>query len=685
MTGESHNTAIGPDNNAMGIDPYAGWQSAADLIYARFIPRGKSIHEWIGSFVDAISAHYPESEREEIRTNYRHVITSRRFLPTSAALANFDKELRALAGCIVQPTAPYLAGPTYEALTELLRPLHHGIGVGLDFSPIPPRFIEGPSDQPLFHPGVVSILCRICDESTKVDPQRSIKHAALMGSLVAQHPDVFPFISLKANERTKRDSLRVINISLALDSEFIEAAESGILVPCAWGTAADSLTRLSEKALREAHDHSRQLSLPPPDLSISSAGTVHSRTAGKDVGALRDGLVMLDPQVVLRAAAEAAHRCGDPGLINLRAINRDNPTYSLARPRTIATGVISATTPCGEQPLIDGEMCHLGSVALSRHIRDGKFDRPGFMQSVRYAVQILDDVLTCNRAGFGNSDQIIDANRKLGIGVMGFADLLAILKVPYDSDQALELADEIGAILKDTSHRESFRLAMERGPFPNWPLTAELQPGALPRRNATLTTIAPTGFISNIAGCNPSIEPFFSISALRQFAGQKLEVPRPLQHDLRALDYSIDAWVMATVEKNPAYRFDGTLTSLTDEPSQDPELNRRLRELKPAYRTAREISPQFHLSMVHAWQRHIDNGVSKTINLPEGAGVEQILDLYREAIRLDLKGITVFRDRSLSEQAWTDTWPCSSCDGLVPPFQTQNGPGGEGPIVSCQA
>jgi ribonucleoside-diphosphate reductase alpha chain len=144
---------------------------------------------------------------------------------------------------------------------------------------------------------------------------------------------------------------------------------------------------------------------------------------------------------------------------------------------------------------------------------------------------------------------------------------------------------------------------------------------------------------------------------------------------------------MATVEKNPAYRFDGTLTSLTDEPTHDAELNRQLNSLKPAYRTAREISPQCHLRMVHAWQQHIDNGVSKTINLPENARVEQILDLYREAIRLDLKGLTVFRDRSLSEQAWSDTWPCSSCDGLVPPFRSKDPSGvvGEGPIASCQA
>ncbi len=399
-----------------------------------------------------------------------------------------------------------------------------------------------------------------------------------MGILRVDHPDVLEFITAKRGGR----ALRNFNLSVGATDAFMEAAARG----------ADY------------------------DLVDPRAGAA----AGK-----------LNAREVFDRIVDAAWRTGDPGLVFLDAMNRANPTPHV--------GAFEATNPCGEIPLLPYESCNLGSINLAHMVRErggrAELEREKLRATVRTAVRFLDDVIEVGRFPVPEIGALTRANRKIGLGVMGFADLLIRLGVSYDSDEAVRAADDVMGVVAHEAREASAALAVERGVFPNWRGSVHERDGR-PLRNATQTAIAPTGTISIIAGASASIEPLFALAYRRSHVLEEETLHEVTPLFLRALDdldLDADALVPAVVETG----------SLRDAPGV-PE------ELKRIFVTALEIPPDRHLDIQAAFQRHVDNSVSKTVNLPESATPDDVARIYRRAWEQGLKGITLYRYGSKDTQ-----------------------------------
>jgi ribonucleoside-diphosphate reductase alpha chain len=348
---------------------------------------------------------------------------------------------------------------------------------------------------------------------------------------------------------------------------------------------------------------------------------------------------------LLDRIARAAWRSGEPGMVFLDRVEASNPTPDLGR--------FEAVNPCGEQPLLPFEACTLGSIDLSRFARGTSVDWEGLARCVEDGVRFLDDVLDANAWPLPQIAEVSRRNRKIGLGVMGWADLLLRVGLAYDSHEALALADEVMGHVQRVAHRASQALADERGAFPGFATSALARAGAPPRRNATVTTIAPTGTLALIAGCSSGIEPLFALSYVRRALGDvELREEHPLVGDaLRA------AGAEAAL---PAVRATGRARGVAGVPASVARL----------FATAFDVSPAAHVRMQAVFQRHVDNGVSKTINLPREATVEDVSDAYRLAFELGCKGITVYRDGSREKQVLVsggvrDGERCPQCDTLL--------------------
>jgi len=539
-----------------------------------------------------------EAERWEER--FHELLTSLTFLPNSPTLMNAGTELGQLSGCFVLPVPDSMEG-IFQALKEMALIQQSGGGTGFAFSRLRPRgaLVHSTGGR---SSGPVSFM-EVFNCATEQIEQGGKRRGANMGVLRVDHPDIDEFIDAKL----AGDTLRNFNISVAASDEFMEAAAAG---------------------------HSYVLRDP------------------------RDGrqVERRDAESVLRRISEAAWKTGDPGLFFIDIANRAHPLPHL--------GELEATNPCGEIPLLPYESCNLGSLNLARFVRNegnrggGRgigggeddsgegtenrkawanrtFDRDAFGDAVRTALRFLDDIVEVNRYPLEATADITRANRKVGLGVMGFAEALVRLGISYDSDEAEEFADEVARLLTDRALEASQELAEERGVFPNWEGSRHHQEGRRVR-NATRTAIAPTGTIGIIADTSPSIEPFFSLAYRRThvLSGETLRTVNPLL-ETWAESYGVDVdRLMKDVRRT------GSLEGMEELP--DP-----LREL---FVTAQEIPPRRHLAVQAAFQRHIDNAVSKTINLPEDARVEDVMEIYREAWELGLKGITVFRYGSKGSQ-----------------------------------
>jgi ribonucleoside-diphosphate reductase alpha chain len=276
----------------------------------------------------------------------------------------------------------------------------------------------------------------------------------------------------------------------------------------------------------------------------------------------------------------------------------------------------------------------------------------------------MDDIIEHSDNSIRLANEVSRSNRKIGIGIMGWADVLAELNIPYDDEKAFSLASNVAQCIQESAVRASEDLANERGPFPNFTNSSLAKRGERPRRHATLTTIAPTGHISTLAGCSTASEPYFLAAYMREAAGRQLEVARPLKKKLQALNFSLREWINATKLTRPDYAFDGTLAYLSDEPTKYSHVNSALQQIKTVFRTSHEISPENHMRMVECFQKHTDNGISKTINLPQGASIADVRHVFELALERGLKGITIFRDKCLSEQALQTLPTCPGCGGI---------------------
>ncbi|HVZ56240.1 MAG TPA: adenosylcobalamin-dependent ribonucleoside-diphosphate reductase [Chitinophagaceae bacterium] len=496
------------------------------------------------------------------------------FLPNSPTLMNAGTPLSQLSACFVLPVPDSMEG-IFDSLKQAALIQQSGGGTGFNFSRLRPRN-DLISKTGGTASGPVSFM-KIFDAATEYVKQGGKRRGANMGILRVDHPDILEFIDVKREPGI----LRNFNISVAIPDPFMQAVEANL----AW------------------------------TLRHPGSGEAVQTLQARDIW---DRIV------------ENAWAGGDPGMIFLDTINAANPTPEL--------GFLDATNPCGEVPLLPYEACNLGSLNLARFVKtvDGRaaIDWDELNTVIRIAVRFLDDVIEVNNYLFTDIQRIVRGNRKIGLGVMGWADLLCLLEIPYASGEAITLADKLMQFIEAASTEASAGLALQRGTFPNWERSI-FYPNR-PLRNATRTSIAPTGTISILADTSSSIEPIFALAFERQHIlhGETLATIHPF-----VLDY-----LHRTGEYTPALedqiRSQGTLQGY-------PGLSDRTRSL---FRTALEIDPVWHLRHQVAFQHHVDNAVSKTINLPREATVKEVAAIYFQAWKLGAKGITVYRQFSRSGQ-----------------------------------
>lgn len=495
------------------------------------------------------------------------------FLPNSPTLMNAGRDRQQLSACFVVPVEDSLDS-IFEAVKHTALIHKSGGGTGFSFSRLRPKGERVQSTRGVAS-GPVSFM-HVFDAATEAVRQGGARRGANMGILRVDHPDILEFIAAKAGVA----GLRNFNLSVAVTDTFMDAAEKGLDYPL-----------------------------------------IHPIT-GEPAGHLNAG-------AVFRSLSKMAWECGDPGLVFLDAINRDNPTPWLGR--------LESTNPCGEQPLLPYESCNLGSINISRMVTENHggttLDYHRLAQTVRMAVHFLDNVIDVNNYPIPEIRSITRGNRKIGLGVMGWSDALLDLKIGYGSELAITLAEKLMGFIQRTAHTASQELALKRGPFPN---QAHGGRAGIPRRNATVTTIAPAGTLSLIAGCSSGIEPIFALGLTRRkiLDGRELHEIHPrLQNDLKTVGHWNDA-VIEEISRT------GSIRRVTGLPEG----------LKERYRTAMEIAPGWHVRMQAAFQKHCDNAVSKTVNLPSTTIPEDVETVFSLAHRLGCKGITVYRDRSRAEQ-----------------------------------
>ncbi|HSN92848.1 MAG TPA: adenosylcobalamin-dependent ribonucleoside-diphosphate reductase [Anaeromyxobacteraceae bacterium] len=464
-----------------------------------------------------------------------------------------------------------------------------GGGTGFSFSRLRPKGDVVKTTHGVAS-GPVSFM-RVYDAATETIKQGGVRRGANMAVLSADHPDVLEFVDAK-----RGPGLENFNLSVSAPDALFQAA-----------------ARRDRWALR------------------------HPRTGAT----VRE----VDARVLLDRIAASAGESGAPGLVVRDRVEAANPTPDL--------GPIEAVNPCGEQPLLPFEACTLGSVNLALFERDGAVDWGRLGACVRDGVRFLDDVLDVNAWPLPQIADVSGRNRKIGLGVMGWADLLVRLGIPYDAPEALSLAERVMGFVQAEAHAASEALARERGPFPGWPASAPARAGVPPRRNATVTTIAPTGTLALIAGCSSGIEPLFALTYVRRALGDtELREEHPLL--VRALR---GAGAEAAL---PAVRTMGRARGVPGIPEA----------IARVFATAHDVTPEAHVRMQAAFQRHVDNGVSKTINLPRSATVEDVARAYALAFELGCKGITVYRDGSREKQvlkggAVVNGEQCPSCGGAL--------------------
>ncbi len=528
---------------------------------------------------------YGDFKRGESEEIFYHLLSSLQFLPNSPTLMNAGTPRGQLAGCFVLPVHDSMES-IYGTLRDAALIQKSGGGTGFSFSQLRPRGDYIRSSRGISS-GPVSFM-RLYDYSTQITRLGGTRAGANMAVLRHDHPDIREFIGAKRDS----ESLTSFNISVMATDEFMHAVERGGDIP----------------------------------LTFPSAG--HSGPRGAT-----------NAKILFDEIVSNAWETGDPGLLFYDRINAANPTPHL--------GPIEATNPCGEQPLLPYESCNLGSINVSRLARAGAIDYVELREIVGHAVHFLDNVLDVNCYPVDAVREVTLANRKIGLGVMGFADLLVELGVPYASNTAVTIASELMGFIQREARAASVNLAHTRGAFPSFG-NAGLTDGQPLRRNACVTSIAPTGTISLLADCSSGIEPFFALSYRREVIGstKTIDVHRALVRLLSsevAQPESLLSYVRAT----------GRL----DVPSAPPHL----REL---FATAHEIAPEWHVKMQAAFQRHTDTAVSKTINLRNSSRPEDVDQAFRLAFTSGCKGVTVFRDGCKAHQvlrAGQDAEHCPEC------------------------
>jgi ribonucleoside-diphosphate reductase alpha chain len=507
---------------------------------------------------------------EESEKIFYEMMTKLEFIPNTPTLFNAGTDIGQLSACFVLPVEDSLDG-IFTTVKNMALIEQTGGGVGFNFSRLRPRGDIVRSTKGIAS-GPVSFM-RIFNTATEVIKAGGKRRGAMMGILRVEHPDVLDFITAKQNPTF----LSNFNVSVAVTDEFMQAVES---------------------------DRKYWLINPRNKEKVKQ----------------------LKAREVWNLMTRSAWASGDPGVVFIDEINRHNPTPEV--------GKIESTNPCGEQPLLPYESCNLGAINLSRMVEEGTIGWDKLHETVRNAVHFLDNVVDANVYPLKEIAEITRANRKIGLGVMGFADMLIMLGVPYDSEEALELAEQVMKFIKEEAHKKSREMGEARGSFPNFNKSIWKEKyGAF--RNATVTTVAPTGTISIIAGCSSGIEPLFAVSFMRNvLGGARLFETNALFEETAKARGFYNAKLLEEIART------GSVQKIGGVPE----------DVKRLFATALDIDPVWHVKIQAAFQKNTDNAVSKTVNLPNQAKVEDVREIYDLAWKLKCKGVTVFRYGSKPEQ-----------------------------------
>lgn len=513
----------------------------------------------------------PQADVDGVAEMFYNQMAALKFLPNSPTLMNAGNALQQLSACFVLPVEDSLEG-IFEAVKYTALIHKSGGGTGFSFTRLRPKDDSVKTTKGVSS-GPVSFMS-VFDAATETIKQGGMRRGANMGILRVDHPDIMDFVYAK-QDKTK---LTNFNLSVGITEEFMKSVKKG--------TDYDLLTPRDRKK-------------------------VGSKNAKE----------------VFNEMVRLAWEGGDPGIIFLDRINNANPTP--------AEGEMESTNPCGEQPLLPYESCNLGSINLVQFVKNGKIDWDDLKNTCRIAVRFLDNVIEMNNYPIKQIDEMTKKNRKIGLGIMGWADMLVMLDIPYNSDKAIALAEEVMKFIRDEGRKMSVELAETRGSFPGFDKSIYPALGFKAMRNATITTIAPTGTISIIAGASSGIEPYFALAYYRNVMDNN-KLPE------------VNPYFLAKAHEGKFYS-ESLLNKLADAGNAH-NLTEVPEDIRKIFVTSHEISPEWHVKMQAAFQKYTDNAVSKTVNFENSATIEDVEKAYMLAYDLGCKGITIYRDGSRDNQ-----------------------------------